>query len=101
MEWSPSRNSSAFCSRKSGNAFGNLPFDSETGNQVFLLIGIRYSQKDRNRQHPFSYCSCCSPFRGGKQTLDTVPIDEQISSVEFTLRDAHLNVTKVYFEPES
>ncbi|WP_276260246.1 cation diffusion facilitator family transporter [Haloglomus litoreum] len=28
---------------------------SDTGNQVFLLIGIRYSGKDRNREHPFGY----------------------------------------------
>ena len=28
---------------------------SDTGNQVFLLIGIRYSTKDRNREHPFGY----------------------------------------------
>jgi cation diffusion facilitator family transporter len=28
---------------------------SDTGNQVFLLIGIRYSTKERNREHPFGY----------------------------------------------
>ena len=28
---------------------------SDTGNQVFLLIGIRYSGKDRTREHPFGY----------------------------------------------
>jgi cation diffusion facilitator family transporter len=28
---------------------------SDTGNQVFLLIGIRYSGKDRSREHPFGY----------------------------------------------
>ena len=28
---------------------------SDTGNQVFLLVGIRYSGKDRNREHPFGY----------------------------------------------
>ncbi|MFB6296668.1 MAG: cation diffusion facilitator family transporter [Halobacteriales archaeon] len=28
---------------------------SDTGNQVFLLIGIRYSTKQRNREHPFGY----------------------------------------------
>ncbi len=28
---------------------------SDTGNQVFLLIGIRYSKKERNRKHPFGY----------------------------------------------
>jgi cation diffusion facilitator family transporter len=28
---------------------------SDTGNQVFLLIGIRYSGKDPNREHPFGY----------------------------------------------
>jgi cation diffusion facilitator family transporter len=28
---------------------------SDTGNQVFLLIGIRYSAKARNREHPFGY----------------------------------------------
>jgi len=28
---------------------------SDTGNQVFLLIGIRYSTKERNRKHPFGY----------------------------------------------
>jgi cation diffusion facilitator family transporter len=28
---------------------------SDTGNQVFLLIGIRYSTKNRNREHPFGY----------------------------------------------
>jgi cation diffusion facilitator family transporter len=28
---------------------------SDTGNQVFLLIGIRYSGKDASRAHPFGY----------------------------------------------
>jgi cation diffusion facilitator family transporter len=28
---------------------------SDTGNQVFLLIGIRYSGKDASREHPFGY----------------------------------------------
>jgi cation diffusion facilitator family transporter len=28
---------------------------SDTGNQVFLLIGIRYSKKQSNREHPFGY----------------------------------------------
>lgn len=28
---------------------------SDTGNQVFLLIGIRYSDKDASRGHPFGY----------------------------------------------
>jgi cation diffusion facilitator family transporter len=28
---------------------------SDTGNQVFLLIGIRYSGQEANRQHPFGY----------------------------------------------
>lgn len=28
---------------------------SDTGNQVFLLIGIRFAAKDRDRQHPFGY----------------------------------------------
>ncbi|MFB6092646.1 MAG: cation diffusion facilitator family transporter [Haloquadratum sp.] len=28
---------------------------SDTGNQVFLLVGIRYSKKDTSRQHPFGY----------------------------------------------
>jgi len=28
---------------------------SDTGNQVFLLVGIRYSGKDRTRAHPFGY----------------------------------------------
>jgi len=28
---------------------------SDTGNQVFLLIGIRYSSRDANRRHPFGY----------------------------------------------
>ncbi|NHN60563.1 MULTISPECIES: cation diffusion facilitator family transporter [Halorussus] len=28
---------------------------SDTGNQVFLLIGIRYSQKETSRGHPFGY----------------------------------------------
>ena len=28
---------------------------SDTGNQVFLLIGIRYSTRERNREHPFGY----------------------------------------------
>ena len=28
---------------------------SDTGNQVFLLIGIRYSTKERSRKHPFGY----------------------------------------------
>jgi cation diffusion facilitator family transporter len=28
---------------------------SDTGNQVFLLIGIRYAEKEPNRQHPFGY----------------------------------------------
>ncbi|MFC7071416.1 cation diffusion facilitator family transporter [Halobaculum lipolyticum] len=28
---------------------------SDTGNQVFLLIGIRYSEKAANRAHPFGY----------------------------------------------
>ncbi|WP_424001637.1 cation diffusion facilitator family transporter [Haloarcula salina] len=28
---------------------------SDTGNQVFLLIGIRFSGRDRDRTHPFGY----------------------------------------------
>ena len=28
---------------------------SDTGNQVFLLIGIRFSQKEPSQQHPFGY----------------------------------------------
>ncbi|WP_117593471.1 cation diffusion facilitator family transporter [Haloprofundus halophilus] len=28
---------------------------SDTGNQVFLLVGIRYSGRDPSRQHPFGY----------------------------------------------
>lgn len=28
---------------------------SDTGNQVFLLVGIRYSEKQSSRQHPFGY----------------------------------------------
>jgi cation diffusion facilitator family transporter len=28
---------------------------SDTGNQVFLLLGIRYSDKEANREHPFGY----------------------------------------------
>jgi len=28
---------------------------SDTGNQVFLLIGIRFGAKDANRRHPFGY----------------------------------------------
>ncbi|WP_435184799.1 cation diffusion facilitator family transporter [Halobellus sp. EA9] len=28
---------------------------SDTGNQVFLLIGIRYSDKQTSREHPFGY----------------------------------------------
>ncbi|MDS0297493.1 cation diffusion facilitator family transporter [Halogeometricum sp. S1BR25-6] len=28
---------------------------SDTGNQVFLLIGIRYSDREANRAHPFGY----------------------------------------------
>ena len=28
---------------------------SDTGNQVFLLIGIRYSGRDADRRHPFGY----------------------------------------------
>ncbi|MGB9930497.1 cation diffusion facilitator family transporter [Haloarcula amylolytica] len=28
---------------------------SDTGNQVFLLIGIRFSERERNRRHPFGY----------------------------------------------
>ncbi|WP_336336231.1 cation diffusion facilitator family transporter [Haloarcula brevis] len=28
---------------------------SDTGNQVFLLIGIRFSSRDRDRRHPFGY----------------------------------------------
>ena len=28
---------------------------SDTGNQVFLLIGIRYSKRDTSREHPFGY----------------------------------------------
>jgi cation diffusion facilitator family transporter len=28
---------------------------SDTGNQVFLLIGIRYSKKETSRDHPFGY----------------------------------------------
>jgi len=28
---------------------------SDTGNQVFLLIGIRYSDKSASREHPFGY----------------------------------------------
>ena len=26
---------------------------SDTGNQIFLLIGIRYGGKEANREHPF------------------------------------------------
>ncbi|QIO21331.1 cation diffusion facilitator family transporter [Haloarcula sp. JP-L23] len=28
---------------------------SDTGNQVFLLIGIRFSEREADRQHPFGY----------------------------------------------
>jgi cation diffusion facilitator family transporter len=28
---------------------------SDTGNQIFLLIGIRFAEKDRDRRHPFGY----------------------------------------------
>ncbi|MGM0397824.1 MAG: cation diffusion facilitator family transporter, partial [Halobacteriota archaeon] len=28
---------------------------SDTGNQVFLLIGIRYGAQDATRAHPFGY----------------------------------------------
>lgn len=28
---------------------------SDTGNQVFLLIGLRYSDRSRTREHPFGY----------------------------------------------
>ena len=28
---------------------------SDTGNQVFLLVGIRYSEKQSSREHPFGY----------------------------------------------
>jgi len=28
---------------------------SDTGNQVFLLIGIRYGERSRTREHPFGY----------------------------------------------
>jgi cation diffusion facilitator family transporter len=28
---------------------------SDTGNQVFLLIGIRYSEQEASREHPFGY----------------------------------------------
>jgi cation diffusion facilitator family transporter len=28
---------------------------SDTGNQVFLLVGIRFSGREANRQHPFGY----------------------------------------------
>ncbi|SNZ06508.1 cation diffusion facilitator family transporter [Natronoarchaeum philippinense] len=28
---------------------------SDTGNQVFLLIGIRYGSRERDREHPFGY----------------------------------------------
>jgi cation diffusion facilitator family transporter len=28
---------------------------SDTGNQVFLLVGIFYGRRDRNRQHPFGH----------------------------------------------
>jgi len=28
---------------------------SDTGNQVFLLIGIRYGKRERDRRHPFGY----------------------------------------------
>jgi cation diffusion facilitator family transporter len=28
---------------------------SDTGNQVFLLVGIRYSEKQPSREHPFGY----------------------------------------------
>ncbi|QGA81084.1 cation diffusion facilitator family transporter [Halomicrobium sp. LC1Hm] len=28
---------------------------SDTGNQVFLLIGIRFSERSRDQQHPFGY----------------------------------------------
>ena len=28
---------------------------SDTGNQVFLLIGIRYSEREADREHPFGY----------------------------------------------
>jgi cation diffusion facilitator family transporter len=28
---------------------------SDTGNQIFLLIGIRYADKEANREHPFGY----------------------------------------------
>ena len=28
---------------------------SDTGNQVFLLVGIRYGKRERDRRHPFGY----------------------------------------------
>ncbi len=28
---------------------------SDTGNQVFLLVGLRYGERDRTRSHPFGY----------------------------------------------
>ena len=28
---------------------------SDTGNQIFLLVGIRFSEKDSTREHPFGY----------------------------------------------
>lgn len=28
---------------------------SDTGNQIFLLIGIRYSEREADREHPFGY----------------------------------------------
>ncbi|MFB6252409.1 MAG: cation diffusion facilitator family transporter, partial [Halobellus sp.] len=28
---------------------------SDTGNQIFLLLGIRYSNKAVSREHPFGY----------------------------------------------
>ncbi|MFB6222767.1 MAG: cation diffusion facilitator family transporter [Haloarcula sp.] len=28
---------------------------SDTGNQIFLLIGIRFSERERDRRHPFGY----------------------------------------------
>lgn len=28
---------------------------SDTGNQVFLLVGVRYSERQSSRQHPFGY----------------------------------------------
>ncbi|RDI71629.1 cation diffusion facilitator family transporter [Halopelagius longus] len=28
---------------------------SDTGNQVFLLVGIRYSEREADREHPFGY----------------------------------------------